>query len=816
MQIDQNNTLVDLNTAFLSSTEEKYIALIAQYNLNPDELPGNDLSTIEEYIYPCDSFGGGALYQDSSAGVNDVYLKKNTFTAEDFDVAEYIPYNTYDKIGTKIVNQEFLLGISYLNADKVPVEYNGDQPATVLLKVKANGKETTIWSGLFTNTDTTLMTYKKYSNAPDVAYQYPILTEAFKNGEILVKLVDYSQIFAAIGDLGPQCTKAYNGTGNLVNLPQCFNTSKNILAVFPIEEYPLVATCVYGTGTLSAPCDSNAYNKTGDGVNKPISPDEYNVYDGCARCLADAVAPIESSNNFATRPYGYSLSFTNAEWRPGLHQAGVNYPIELNATTADSTIENSPFYTTILEDTPPDILSSIGLNSNPSLTCPYDTNESQTIGFVNGASSSTVSYSNVGETTLTIMDQDWTKIDWDVVSPDIPECILDSNETDPTLDPLNRGRVGCMLFAEHNLTFVPFEFTLDVNLSDQGEDFTYLHDFNFTTGVPKMGADLNISIKAKNADGNVTSNYIDQCYAKENNVTLEFASSPAMTINPGNSLTHFLYYNVKDGNRSSIPLTDKVGITSLPEPLVGSGTVFEPNAPDGNGTATLQYIINFNRFQHLLVNPIHMKLSDVNLTDIDGVPSADPTFLSDNATFQYAKAIPLKDFYPNVKTSVASTPILVHVYCTYLGSTCNNIFNIDTIEGTTPSGDWWISTRHDSARDGNITMKIDLPSGITEGAGTPSLGYPTAKIISDGIDKNMTVKRGTNPTLPMTVEIELDNAGVIELSPWLIYNVASQFDIPNPFFKVRFIEPAKWTGVGATGHTVDTGADINEKKRMDW
>lgn len=373
------------------------------------------------------------------------------------------------------------------------------------------------------------------------------------------------------------------------------------------------------------------------------------------------------------------------------------------------------------------------------------------------------------------------------------------------------------------MRFVPFEFTLDVNLSDQGENFTYLHDFNFTVGVPKMGADLNINIKARargttdtSQDGNVTSNYIDQCYAKENNVTLEFTSSPAMTINPGTFLTHFLYYNVKDDNRSSMLLTDKVGITSLPEPLVGAGTVFEPNTPEGNGTATLEYIINFNRLQHKLVNPIHMKLADVNLTDDDGVPSADPTFLSDNATFQYAKVVPLKDFYPNVRTSVASTPVLVHVYCTYADTTCNNIFNIDTIDGTTPSGDWWISTRHDSARDGNITMKIDLPSGITEGAGTPSLGYPTAKIIADGIDKKMTVERGVNPTLPMTVEIELDDTGVIALSPWLIYNVASQFDIPNPFFKVRFIEPTKWTGVGATGHTVDTDADINEKKRMDW
>ena len=113
-----------------------------------------------------------------------------------------------------------------------------------------------------------------------------------------------------------------------------------------------------------------------------------------------------------------------------------------------------------------------------------------------------------------------------------------------------------------------------------------------------------------------------------------------------------------------------------------------------------------------------------------------------------------------------------------------------------------------------------------EGSGSPSLdigatlGSNVLDIRStDGTYYFINTLRGGNPSLPMTVAIDLDDVGSPDMSPWLIYgdtlNGISS-DKPEPFYKVRFIDDSSWTGIGLEGSIVDRDVGISKTKRMDW
>ena len=178
----------------------------------------------------------------------------------------------------------------------------------------------------------------------------------------------------------------------------------------------------------------------------------------------------------------------------------------------------------------------------------------------------------------------------------------------------------------------------------------------------------------------------------------------------------------------------------------------------------------------------------------------------------YAKARPSVGIgltYDNIKTEVANTPILIHVYCDPVVSMCSTL-SLNSYAGA----NWWVSTGHDAdSGDGNVTLKvIDPPVDVIEGSGKPSLAYTEISIIAEGKDDNLTVNRGPNPTFPLTVNIELSSTS----DEWLIHNPFSLPIYPSPFYKVKFISPSIWVGVGGTGSVVDTEVNTNSNKRMSW
>ncbi len=844
---DENHTIFDINARSIENPNNNadqsidYIVLIAQYqrdditNINEDNTTTN---TVEEYIYPCDSGYGipPKIVQTTAMQVNDVDMSSATLST--LNQAVYIPYgssgNGYKKVGTKIVKQPFVMGLTYLDSDGNPSTYTGVYldaqgnsdtiDASVLINYPGGDENhDALWAGKFAPATTSMLTLTETDNALITTQEYPQINEAFRDATLEIKFTDYSNFFNELG--GYNCSTSVTQS-SLCLVPACLNSDVKILEIFPIESYPKVAVCVYGDGGGAAPCDSNAYTGHCGGIKETISPADYNHDLGCAECLADATTPISTSDTFAVRPYSYSYSIINDDGDDP-YRAGKNYPIEINATTADNDDPQSDFYRTDLVGyNPPTVIAAIGLDYNASLSCPYDTNESQSINFgilaggddnadatLGGYADNDINYikySNVGVTTLTIMDQEWTLVDQNGTDTDNYECLFDDNITDPSGDPF--GRVGCRLMLQEPMTFVPHHFGISAALTNHNTiaNFTYLNDFNATGGNPNMGAALDINITAVNQDGNTTTNYIDGCYARNNDLNLTF--DPFYTA----PLTKILYYHVADGNISGDDLNTpglNFSISGPWESTQASG--FEPNAPDGNGTNYSEYKLNFDRNIDQVVQAFAMNLTDVNMTDADNVEGNQTGITGQTAFMHYAKARPSVgiSLTYTTKAEVALTPILIHVYCDTGGA-----FSLDYVSctdlGITSSGAWGISSGHNAnIGDGNVTLKvIDPPVDVVEGSGTPSLAYTKISIIADGKDDNLTVNRGPNPTFPLTVNIKLDATS----DAWLIHNPFSLPIYPSPFYKVKFISPSIWAGPGGTGSVVDTEVNTNSNKRSNW
>lgn len=382
------------------------------------------------------------------------------------------------------------------------------------------------------------------------------------------------------------------------------------------------------------------------------------------------------------------------------------------------------------------------------------------------------------------------------------------------------------LITEHNVSFrvIPDHFNIEVNLTDHNSDnnFTYLHDMHTFDAEDNyaMGAILEANISAMHAnDSNVTRNYIGTCYAKDTNLTLTLNGTTITYPGSTAPITQFLYYNpVQDdgitpdageGNNSLMPVSSGMVISSLT--IENNASSFPANAPDGNGTTSIRYKLNFDRKQHLVVNPIQLLLTDTDITDTDNVLGNDSE--DQSATLFFARSRTSKFFYDDVIENNVTTPILIDVYCDLGFTACGNL-GIDTVFAQTNEYEWWLSYYHDvNNNDGNITLKVGDISPTT-GTGNASVDTDVM-IASEGKDNTIEVQY-VSGAKPMVVNIDLDESLPTYTNHWLIYNPNNAILAPSPFYKVRFIGTAGWAGHGDTGHVVDSNTSTNKNRRLGW
>jgi hypothetical protein len=750
---------------------------------------GQVSTTIDLSIcYDTNVSGGASEFVNANVGINE----------------RGVLYATDKNITTKLVNKPFGVRASYLDDSGNPAEYDG---------TFSNGKtvDMSVILSLATDSCTQLDVIGQLLIADgtyftDTAADAIIVDYASKIRRFSMTSFDFGNLFRAASGLN--CANSAL-TSSLCLVPACFNTIDNIKAVFPPAFYPEVNTCVNGDGTPGtlAPCDSNAYlgNCGGKQAGVTISPLIYNVDLGCAACLADAFEGEPcSEDNFAIRPDKFDVNITDgttfkAEKEENFLFRAPDYngdPSTDYNDTQDILTDGTTFY--------------IDLNVSNSSACQIkNLTITPNVSFIDGIHQDNFSFNDIGDINMSIHETNGTEF-----------AIVDNDDT-PLED---------RLIQEYNVSFtvIPHHFNIDANLTDHNSDnnFTYLHDINFYDSDDNysMAAILTVDIQAMGEDDNITRNYMETCYAKDTNLTLGLGGTNITYPGSTQALTQFLYYNPVEDNGTAnsgegnyplpAPIANTISITTLPIENIES--TFPADAPDGNGTTHIEYKLNFDRTQNLVVNPFRMLLSDVNITETntsDPVEGATGLLSDQNATLYFARTKSSRDFYDDVRDNNVTTPIYIVVYCDHGSTICSN-FGINAIEGQTNEYEWWLSWYHNESNgDGNVTLEV--------GTITPSTGIGTASvdtdvtITSEGKDNTIDV-RYLSGAKPMIVEIDLDETPSTDTNHWLIYNPNSAIGTPTPFYRVRFIGTSDWAGHGDTGHVVDSNVSIKKNRRLEW
>ena len=445
---------------------------------------------------------------------------------------------------------------------------------------------------------------------------------------------------------------------------------------------------------------------------------------------------------------------------------------------------------------------------------------------------------NVGEYVFGVVDEAWTKYDWDVnltAHHNDPhfhtstDCIRFSN----TIPASMNQKVGC----ETNSTFGSYKLIrlrsyparYDVsNLSSgarpanvSSNTFVYMNTMDIS-GYPNATEDENMSFNIQGifravGDDNATlSNFVKNCYADDTDMVLGYEENSS---DDNLSLQYDLYdYNVTNFTREDFEVPSGNAISQGKENFVQAL----------NGGINMDLGFNYNRTYNKRANPIFVRFKELNITDAEQpIFQSAPnnklfahgkdnyrirgTFTLDrNITFVYGRAKSNRFIYDDVTDSNITTPISIVVYCDLGLSECQNR-GLDVItsgmlkDAQSEEASWWVVQRHNKdTGDGVVTLQ-------STSNGTVSPAAPTPIDPTNGIDSSVVVTH-TVAILPDVVDIDFGSG----TNRWLIYN-ESEDAVPSPFYRVRFIGTGSgWTGYGKTGHV--TGGSMNSKKtrRLEW
>lgn len=742
-----------------------YLGLLGTSKSNPTPY-SIDLTFRSKYC-------GGSTYTPpataGSVGINEV---NNYYINGDgecvYAQVDKVDYDTDKNIKTKIVNKEFCLHASYLDPLGNVATYDGqytDKPndtvnMTVILE-HADGSscldDKYLGQGIIRHGD------------EDTVIGALTIDRAYRDRRAKITSYDWGALLENADGLNCNTSSLES---SLCLVPACFNNVQNILSVFPPAFQDNVMKCVYGDGTAgtSAPCDSNAYNGNCGGRIRPISPPEYNTDFGCAMCLADAMQVDEcSEDNFAIRPNDF-----NTTMLPDPFKAGEATPLNIYAEdfTGVASLdynetEGSSFVVDINITDPSKVCEEMNIIFNPS------------VDFTNGDASGNYALNNIGDFNLTMHER--TGFEFAVVDAD------DTPDADRYITPFFQ-----------QIKVVPHHFGIAGGLENGSNGFTYLSNFEqFPNDADRnISASFDVNVSAETLANTITSNYTEECYAKDGNMKLTLANA----IDPHNpetdSLTKLLWYHYDDdGDTNGTIALD--GVTTE-HSLPFLSTHFDSN--DTNGTANFNYKINFDRNVTKVVNPFIVIVNEINATDTDNVSGVNT---GGNATFVFGRTHASRQRYQG---DTGTANIYFESYC--FGGGCDKtLLNGFSALKRTDDVRWYIIDNHIAPTDGNIGT-------VQQKDATPT----------DASDDLVDVTAQDNNSNPSTADLDYDETSRgypykttmhNNASPWLIYNESDPFATRNEF-QVEFDNIGAWTGENETDTTTTTPAGATTNRRIMW
>ncbi len=618
------------------------------------------------------------------------------------------------------------------------------------------------------------------------------------------------------------------------------------------------------TDTVSQWCGDNGAGQGQNGMNK----EELRK---CLECVFGySTYMICSRDNFSIRPesffiklsdidqetnssYGTVTNNSGSSSTPVNLASGYRYRLDINATEFGD-ISSASGYTRIygndVSDHNVSLVWSPPYASYNSACNKTDTSKINTDFVMYNGSTSTpwsqnvlFSSNDIGIYRLNMIDKGWTLVDqnpahhindplhfigWD--------CLQNSN----TVQPLNTAAGwdgvsnslnsvnGCDIetsnysgptksFNDLNITFIPYKFDLSItrsaktdyetNLTDPDKAWVYDSDISDDIGKEEAFHIVG-TITAKGYDGNVSTNFVEGCYAKPISLYLDHNFTAMPTA---------FQFRLIDTNGSI--LSDKLGDinNTLKFTFLNEGN-FTKNML---GSTQIRLHLNFKRSNAQPQDPRTVVFKDFNVTcsllndctkyaDGDNNQTTIGSDRSTSSVVYYYGRLHAPD-YRTEKDSI-STPIYAEVYCDPILTDCS-VFNISRANGWNESVDdvnWWINPLHTEA-DGNITAISAtknftiLDTNVTINNMNPYNAFSHAP---QGGKYDAIVRYNGNKK-PHKVRI------LVSSDPWLKYH--RFFSDGRVYFDVLFEGGSgNWAGIGNLGKTVDTNASKSSSRRIEW
>jgi hypothetical protein len=535
--------------------------------------------------------------------------------------------------------------------------------------------------------------------------------------------------------------------------------------------------------------------------NFAIRPESYNVRLGDVN-QTNLTGP---ATIFASDRTG-NITTPNSQ-RVGV-SADYNYRFDINATDHfsnsavpgytryfRSTSGNTDYNATFIWE--PTVANSSGCNDTSS----YPQNIKIKDGLLHSSSNSRT-FPEVGDYRFNITDRTWTAVDWDdtkmvhhtsnasyFVAGD--DCTANSNivyrEDQPYYNSNSYYRNGCdissthtnqsliassqLKYSDYNLTVRPYKFNLALthglglnNLAIGSGGTGFVYDSNITNI-----SDMNMSVRSTGTvsavgySGVELSNFVQDCYASDLNITLGHNASLVQ-------LQPFTARMINSDANTSAQIFDSGKVTMGVGAFATIDDTHFSKLGKGNVNTTLRY--NFDRNQTTPLNPqvVHYGNLDIGCAVVgqctrqaDGISGdANGTSLMNfDITHAYGRIVPRGD------TNVFG-------FDTFTATAYYEVFNAPAMAGVAPSivapGTWFVNTLHDDTSDGNAAIGfIDPASGSNKDLN----GTDTTTGYANGVETY-------NFTTPFT--IRQGYKAHIDTDAWL-------WHLPSPSVPLPYLDP---------------------------
>ncbi|MGE0738056.1 hypothetical protein [Sulfurimonas sp.] len=577
-------------------------------------------------------------------------------------------------------------------------------------------------------------------------------------------------------------------------------------------------------------------------------------YYACLECLFGKNTRFECSrDNFALRPEAFMIKIDDQNQTNPASQvrvaddvsgvvtpstatnhlaSGYNYQLEVDAVNHK---DNTPSfgYTKSFGGLASDALEYAWSPSVAVSGCNDENNISHSFRILNGSADLNSSLNQVGEYVLQMKDTTWTRVDGNFsymshhVGPYYTatrDCVLDSDITQAVdyeagsaapftgcniTSDHDSSNVSALKYRNYNLEFHPYKFEMggivaSYGLNNGSNPFIYMSDI--INQDENMSFHLTGPIGAVGYDGLALSNFVDNCYAKDVNLTINKSAI--------SGAVDYLYRF----HNTDLPANDQNGTMNNPASTLTLG-VNDFNQSN-NGSVNTVLNLNFDREVNASVNPERLTFStyDSNCSN----PTVDCTFKADlttkttqgvrnldlNVTHLYGRTHASKQRY-NCPGGGACNNNPANIYfesfCfgTVGGNACNKSFLPNGLASRRVDDTrWFWNQNHDITNDGNVTI-------VLQRGGTNGTDIVTATDNPVGNPSITTLNY--NGTKGYPYKTTMENGA----SPWLIYNESDPTATRNEF-QVEFESGALWSGEHDTNTTTKRDQAIRTNRRIMW